>query len=291
MGLPEAVGGDNASLATLTLVAEQYGAAAAPVPLIQQIVAGRLLAAAGSDDPAATTVLSEVASGERLIALALSPLVQGHRQLLPDGAIAADVIALEGDVLLLISSGKPAAHQPNQGSTPLAWFAPDASGTQIVLATGGRARELFADAVAEWKLLTAAALVGLTQTALDVACAFVRTRETMGVPVGSLQGVAFPLADVAINLDGTRNLIRRAAWIWENEADRQPALMRAAFVSAVNTAGHGTTTSAHMQGGLGFTVEADASLYFLRSKGWSALGGGIDSDLLAIGDLLLASLS
>lgn len=290
MGLPEAAGGDGASLVTMSLVAEQFGGAAAPVPLIQQVVATRLLAMAASGAPAAAAaILKSAAVGERPVALALSPVVPGQRQLLPEGAIGTDVIALEGDMLLLFTSETPPAHVPNQGSTPLAWWSPTGADAQLVLAIGGHAVRLHADAVAEWKLLTAAALVGLTQTSLDIACAFVKTRETLGVPVGSLQGVAFPLADVAINLDGSRNLVRRAAWSWENDPQRRPELMQAAYVSAVRTATHGTTTSAHMQGGLGFTVEADASLYFLRSKGWSALGGGIDRDLTAIGDALLAA--
>jgi hypothetical protein len=51
---------------------------------------------------------------------------------------------------------------------------------------------------------------------------------------------------------------------------------------------HGATTAAHMQGGLGFTVEADASLYFLRAKGWSVLCGDPAQDVIAVGDALLA---
>ena len=51
---------------------------------------------------------------------------------------------------------------------------------------------------------------------------------------------------------------------------------------------HGATTSAHMQGGLGFTIEADASLYFLRAKGWSVLGGDPAADVIIAGDALAA---
>ena len=50
---------------------------------------------------------------------------------------------------------------------------------------------------------------------------------------------------------------------------------------------HGTITSAHVQGGLGFTIEADASLYFLRAKGWSVLGGDPARDVMAVADALL----
>jgi hypothetical protein len=44
----------------------------------------------------------------------------------------------------------------------------------------------------------------------------------------------------------------------------------------------------HVQGGLGITVEADASLYFLRAKGWSVLGGDPARDVMAVGDALIA---
>jgi alkylation response protein AidB-like acyl-CoA dehydrogenase len=101
--------------------------------------------------------------------------------------------------------------------------------------------------------------------------------------------VAFPLADVAIGTAGARNLIWRAAWLAEHEPDERPELPVLAFAYASRVATHGTTTSAHMQGGLGFTVEADASLFFLRSKGWSVLGGDPNADLVTVGDALLAS--
>src|SRR4029450_6608622 len=49
MGVPEAAGGDGAALTELVLVAEQQGAFLAPVPLVEAVVSGRLLAAFGDD--------------------------------------------------------------------------------------------------------------------------------------------------------------------------------------------------------------------------------------------------
>jgi hypothetical protein len=43
-----------------------------------------------------------------------------------------------------------------------------------------------------------------------------------------------------------------------------------------------------MQGGLGFMVEADASLFFLRSKGWSVLAGDPTLDLISVGTAAIA---
>jgi len=282
MGVPAASGGDGACLVDLVVLAEEYGAVLAPVPLISQVVAGRLLAAASG----AGDALAGVISGDRPVVVAPQATL-GQRQLVPDAALARDVVVLDGTSLILVSLPAAAPHVPNQGSTPLAWFDP-AQGTRRVLAEGSAAATLHARAVREWKLLTAAALVAMTSSALRIAVEFAKTRQTMGVPIGSLQGVAFPLADVAINVGGTRNLVRKAAWMAEHEPASRPDLIPMAFATAARIATHGTTTAAHTQGGLGYTTEADASLYFLRAKGWSVLAGDPDDDYRAVGDLLAA---
>jgi alkylation response protein AidB-like acyl-CoA dehydrogenase len=280
MGLPASFGGDEASLVDLLLVAEAYGAALAPVPLISQVVAGRLLAAAGAPEE----MLSGVITGENPVAVAPHP-GSDRRQLVPDAALARHVVMLDGASLVVVSQQAPAPHVPNQGCTPLAWFDPS-KGSRLPLVEGRAASMLHTQAMYEWKLLTAAALVAMTDSALQIAVEFAKTRQTMGVPIGSLQGVAFPLAEIAINVGGARNLVRKAAWMAEYEPGARPDLVSMAFATAARVATHGTTTAAHMQGGLGYTVEADASLFFLRAKGWSLLAGDPNDDYLLIGDLL-----
>lgn len=284
MGLPESAGGDGATLVDLTLIAEEAGSALAPVPFIEHAAASRALAAAPG---APAELLAAAAAGRRILALAMEPADREARQLVPGGAVARDVIALDGRALVAVHADEPPPLVANQGSTPLAWWNL-AGGERTVLAEGPAAEAIYQTARAEWKLLTAAALIGLTQRALEVAVEFAKTRETMGVPIGTLQGVSFPLGDVAIGTSGGRNLIRRAAWTLENEPDHGGVLVPAAFGYAAQVATHGATTSAHMQGGLGFTTEADASLYFLRAKGWSLLAGDPAEDLIAAGDALAA---
>ncbi|MCU1657571.1 MAG: acyl-CoA dehydrogenase [Pseudonocardiales bacterium] len=279
MSLPAALGGDDATLVELVLVAEELGRNASPVPLISHVVSVRLLAAVGAD----RAVLDAAAAGLPPVALALAPLTGTSPALVPDAAIANDVIALSGEELVLFRSAEPAPFIANHGSTPLGRWDPAAASGRIVLASGPAAVSAFERALGDWKLLTAAALIGLTQIALDTAVEFAKTRETMGVPIGSLQGVAFPLADVAIGVTGARNLIWRAAWMSEYEPQARPELIAMAYANAARVATRGTTTSAHMQGGLGFTIEADASLYFLRAKGWSVLAGDPNLDLVGIG--------
>jgi alkylation response protein AidB-like acyl-CoA dehydrogenase len=279
MSLPGSQGGDDATLVDLVLIAGEYGRSLAPVPFASHVVATRLLARTG----AAAGILGAASRGERIFTLAPHP-VMGHRpQLVPDAAIATDVIALVDGRLALYSAATPEPHVPNEGCTPLAWWQPDDSAAVTALAAGGQAAGQFAAAAREWKLLMAAALVEMTGAALHLAVEFAKTRETLGVPIGTLQGVAFPLTEVAIAVAGGRNLAWKAAWTGQFEPGTRPELPLMAFNHAVRTATYGTTTAAHMQGGLGFTTEADASLYFLRGKGWGALAGDPAADLTAIG--------
>jgi alkylation response protein AidB-like acyl-CoA dehydrogenase len=284
MGLPIAANGDGASFVDLAVMAEQYGAALAPVPLISQVVVGRLLAAAGS--PAASDALTGVVSGERPVVL-VTHAAYGQRQLVPDAALARDAVLLDGDSLVLVTQDSPPRPVANQGRTPLAWFDPG-EGTRQVLVQGPQAAELHARAILEWKLLTASALIGLTEAAMFMAVEFAKTRQTMGVTIGTLQGISFPLADVAINVGGTRNLIRKAAWMHENEPGTRPDLIPIAFAAAARAATHGTRTALHVHGGLGATVEADIGLYFRRSEGWSLLLGDPNAEYLAVGDMFAA---
>jgi alkylation response protein AidB-like acyl-CoA dehydrogenase len=282
MALPEAAGGDGASMLDIVVIAEELGRALAPVPMISHIVASNLIARAG-----AHTELAEHING-RPVTVALNPVRRGAPQLVPESAIAADVVALSGDRIELHRNDKPAAHVANLGSTPLAWWTPGQSPSALGDSAAG-AVDWHHRAVDEWRVLTAAALVGLTEAALSLGVEFAKTRETMGVPIGALQGVSFSLADVEIGVAGARNLARRAAWMMDHEPLNRPDLPTVAYSYCSRVATHGVSAAQHVQGGLGFTVEADISLYFLRAKGWSVLGGELAGHPARIGAMLLAA--
>ena len=284
MALPTEAGGDGSSLVDVALVADEAGAAMAPVPLISHVTASRLLARVGAD----RALVDAALAGERVFTLALAPVREGGRQLVPEAAIAGDVIGLEGSELVLFS-GAAAEHVANQGGTAVGWWSP-AGKDRTVLVTGERAGEEYGRAVAEWKVLMAAALIGLTERSMWIGVEFTKTRRTMGVPIGALQGVSFPLADVAIGVTGGRNLVRKAAWFLNEEPDSRPDLPLIAFAYAREVAGRGVSISAHVQGGLGVAREADATLYFVRGKAWAALAGSATDDYVAIARAYAASL-
>jgi len=281
MGLPESQGGAGSSMVDLTLVAEQFGRTLAPVPLIETVVAARLLSRAGAAD-----LLDQVGAGERILAPALLP-DDGTPQLVAAGAVATDAIVLSGDKLVLVSLPAPPPHVINQGSAPLAWW-DFREGERTVLSSGARARAVYEDAVKEWKLLTAAALAGCGAVATRMAVDYAKVRMAFGQPIGTFQAVSNALVDSAIAVEGAKHITWKAAWFYENEPEAEPQLVPMAFAYACEAATRAVTTGVHVHGGTGFMLETDITLYFLRVKAWSVLAGDPKSELLAIADALFA---
>jgi alkylation response protein AidB-like acyl-CoA dehydrogenase len=284
MALPESCGGDGATLVDLTLVAEEIGRSLAPVPWIDHVCAARLLGRLGALD-AGTAGL---ANGEQLAAL--DPRMDSGRgpRLIPTGSIADDVIVRDGDEVVRLTFGTRPAKVDNIGRLPMAWVDPAAADTRTVVARGPDAVANYQRAVDEWRLLTAAALVGLVEETMTIAAEFAKTRYTLGVPISTLQAISHPLANMAITVQGGRNLARRAAWFLDNEPDERPELAPAAFVFMAEEAAKAATMAVHIQGGLGVSSEAAATAYLVRARGWPLAGGDPGSTAQRVAEIVAA---
>jgi alkylation response protein AidB-like acyl-CoA dehydrogenase len=285
MGLPEDRGGSGSSLVDLTLVAEEYGRVLAPVPLVEAITAVRLL----SRVDGGASLIPDASAGSKIVTFAPVESRSGGRQLIPAGAVADAVIGLDKGELVLVTAGAPHAHVPNQGAAPLAWW--DLGGTdgaRTVLATGRRARELYSGSQLEWKLLSAAALVGLADGALSLGVEYAKVRHAFGQPIGTFQAVSHSLVDSAIGIEGARHLNWKAAWYFEHEPAAEPTLVPMAFAYAAQAATKAVGAGLHVHGGVGFMEETDITLYFRRAKTWTVIGGDPKAELDAIADHLFA---
>ncbi|WP_135456624.1 acyl-CoA dehydrogenase family protein [Mycobacterium sp. DL99] len=270
MALPESAGGDGATLVDLTLVAEELGRSLAPVPWIDHVVAARLLARLGALES------EDIVNGTQIVGLDPQQVAPTGTRLIPVGSIADHIIVRDGDgdgaVVLLGFSTRP-ARVDNIGKLPMAWVDPATADTRVVLASGADALVEYQRALDEWRLLTAAALVGLVEETMTIAAEFAKSRYTLGVPIGTLQGISHPLANIAITVQSGRGLVRRAAWFLDNEPDERPELAPSAFVFMAEEAAKAATTAVHVQGGLGVSAEAAATAYLVRARGWALAGG------------------
>ncbi len=284
MALPESCGGDGATLVDLTLVAEEIGRSLAPVPWIDHVCTARLLGrlgALGADN-------AGIANGEQLAAF--DPRIDSARgaRLIPTGSIADHIVVRDGEKIMRLTFGTRPAKVDNIGRLPMAWVDPAAADTRAVVAEGPDALTNYRRALDEWRLLTAAALVGLVEETMTIAAEFAKNRYTLGVPISTLQAISHPLANMAITVQGGRNLARRAAWFLDNEPDERPELAPSAFVFMAEEAAKAATMAVHIQGGLGVSVEAAATAYLVRARGWPLAGGDPGATALRVAEIVAA---
>lgn len=284
MAVSEAAGGDGATLLDLTLVAEEVGRAVAPVPWIDHVCTTRLMERLNALGDDVTALLH----GERIACLDPNLDVHGDRRLIPSASIADDIVICEGDDVVLLSFDTRPPKVDNIGRLPMAWVRPGDAEHRVVLASGAEAVASYQRALDEWRVMMAAALAGLLEFTLMQAAEFAKTRYTLGVPISTLQGISHALADVAITVQGARNLARRAAWFLDNEPDQRPELADAAFAFAAYEAPRAATTAMHVQGGLGVSAEAASSGYALRARGWALAGGDPGASAKRVAELVSA---
>ena len=281
MAVPESVGGDGATLVDLTLVAEEIGRSLAPVPWIDHVSAVRLLARLGAAE-------IDIVNGKQIAAL--DPQIDSATgpKLIPTGSIADQIVVRDGEQIVRLSFGTRPAKVDNIGRLPMAWVDPAVADGRTVLASGAEAISEYRRALDEWRLLTAAALVGLVEEAMTIAAEFAKTRYTLGVPISTLQGISHPLANMAITVAGGRNLAHRAAWFLDNEPDERRELAPSAFVFMAEEAAKAATMAVHIQGGLGVSAEAAATAYLVRARGWPLAGGDPGASARQIAEIVAA---
>jgi alkylation response protein AidB-like acyl-CoA dehydrogenase len=114
--------------------------------------------------------------------------------------------------------------------------------------------------------------VGLAQAALDASIPYAKTREQFGRPIGSFQGVAFMVADMATEIEAARQMVWRAAWLKDQGRDYSLAAAQAKlFASEVSS--RATNNGIQIHGGYGYVEEYKVER-FLRDAKLTEIGEG-----------------
>jgi alkylation response protein AidB-like acyl-CoA dehydrogenase len=271
MAVDETQGGWGALFLDIVLIAEARGRHIAPVPLIEAVVAARLLARC--DDKVALRLLADVLAGRRLVVFSPQPARGGQARLVPGGSIADNVLVFTGDEMCAVPLLEQREPIENIGSLALADVRLD--GAEVALGTQKSPRIAYETALNEWLVLTSASLVGLGAKALQVGVAYVQERKAWGSPIGSFQAIAHPLADSATAVDGARLLTYEAAWLRDvddaNLARRADEVAKMCFAFSTETACDVTQRSLHFHGGYGFMLDYDIQMYYRRARAWPAV--------------------
>ncbi|GAA3382532.1 acyl-CoA dehydrogenase family protein [Cryptosporangium minutisporangium] len=114
------------------------------------------------------------------------------------------------------------------------------------------------------RVLLAAELVGVAQQCLDVTVAYAKQRVQFGRPIGSFQAIKQRAADMLIKVELARSAARHAAAA--HEADEDPAVAAAlAKAYCAEAAAAVAADAIQLHGGIGFTWEHEAHLYYKRA--------------------------
>ncbi|MHC6627768.1 acyl-CoA dehydrogenase family protein [Streptomyces globosus] len=113
----------------------------------------------------------------------------------------------------------------------------------------------------------AAEAAGAAGRVLERTVEYARTREQFGRPIGSFQAVKHRLADLYVQLQAARSAVCYAAW--------DPAQGGLALAQGLEALRLAAGEAIQLHGGIGFTWEHDAHLYFKRAAADELLFGPV----------------
>ncbi|MEV5707222.1 acyl-CoA dehydrogenase family protein [Actinoallomurus sp. NPDC052274] len=291
LAVPERHGGAGFSYAESHVVCEELGRALAAVPYLgSAVLAADALLACG-----ATEHLPGLADGSRVGALAWAEggtwdpaairaridggRLTGVKEHVLDGARADLFVvpALGPGGELGVYAATPDA--PGVRVEPLVTLDRTRPQARVVF-DGTPVTRLGADGAAVLERLLAVAATALSAEqlggaarCLEMTAEYVKTREQFGRPIGSFQAVKHRLADLYVLVESARSVSYDAARALAEDA---PDLaVRAASAQAYCAEAFSTVAAETIQlhGGIGFTWEHEAHLYFKRAHAAAKLFG------------------
>jgi alkylation response protein AidB-like acyl-CoA dehydrogenase len=119
----------------------------------------------------------------------------------------------------------------------------------------------------------AAEQVGGAQRCLDMSVAYARERVQFGRPIGSFQAIKHKCADMLLEVESARSAAYHAAWCASELDDRLPSVASLAKAYCSDAFFHVASENIQIHGGIGFTWEHPAHLYYRRAKSSDLLFG------------------
>jgi alkylation response protein AidB-like acyl-CoA dehydrogenase len=309
LSVPEVDGGAGGTLVDQAVAVEELGASLACGPMFGTVFLAIPALVASSAGSVRDDLLSELVEGRRTAAFA----VADRAGALDEVSVTADGDALTGTADQVVDAGSAddllvAA----RGADGIALYAVEASGDGVertplvtldptrpqatiglsaapgrLVAGPGEAERVIEHALQVGSALLAAEQVGAGQHLLDLSVEYAKSRLQFGRPIGSFQAIKHRLADLLVDLEHARSTAYHAVWALTEGSD-DPALavsIAQATCSAALTRIASDTIQVH--GGIGFTWEHQAHLYFKRAATDAALLGTAEQHRSRVADLVL----
>jgi alkylation response protein AidB-like acyl-CoA dehydrogenase len=294
LAIPEEYGGGGFTFAEQAIVLEELGAALYGGPYLASGVLAATALLASTDEAARRDLLPGIASGETIATLAFTEddgswdpgkirlaatkagddwRLDGHKSFVLDGGTAGLLLVLavaDGGLSLFAvdagAAGLTRTALPTLDQTrKLARLEFDGVTGRLIGSTGDAAvvmdRVLDVAAVA-----LAAEQLGGAQQALDMAVEYSKVRHQFGRPIGSFQALKHRMADLLLEVESLRSAVNYAATAVAENSEEIPVVASLVKAYASETYFHVAAENIQIHGGIGFTWEHDAHLYFKRAK-------------------------
>ena len=307
LAVPEEYDGAGAGFVELAVAVEEWGRALAPGPLLATAVAAPAALLASGDSAACARLLPALAAAELTAAVALD--AAGQRPPAVTAVQHGDGWVLSGQVPMVLDGlAADVVLVPATTDGGLLWFEVPATGlTREAVPAIDQTRQLanlhFAatPAVAIQAagprtildrtvnvLITALAVeqVGIAARCLELTLGHVRTREQFGRPIGTFQAVQHRCAEMLLRLESARSAAYYAAWAVDGAPAELPRAASLAKSYCSEATAFITSETLQLHGGIGFTWEHDAHLYFKRAKADEVLYGSPAAHRELLGSLV-----
>ena len=299
--IPEEYGGSGYGYVELGIVLEEMGRALLCAPFFSTVVlAGNTLLLSGDDD-AKKQYLPGIASGETIATLAFTEpsgkwdesgitmeatpsgdgyTLSGTKSFVLDGHVASLIIVAArtaNGVSLFAVDGNAS------GLTKTSLSTMDQTRKQAKLDFDNVPATLIGEDGKGWDVLQtvldlaavslAAEQVGGAQFVLDMAVEYAKVRVQFGRPIGSFQAIKHKCADMLLEVESAKSAAYYGMWCASEMNDELPSTASLAKAYCSEAYFHATAENIQIHGGIGFTWEHPAHLYFKRAKSSELLFG------------------
>ena len=299
--IPEEFGGQGYGYVELTVVLEEMGRSLLCAPYFSSIVLAANTLLHSGDDAAKKELLPGIASGETVATLAFTEESGKWDEsgITIAATKAGDGYKLNGTKMFVLDGHT--AHlilvaARTDAGVSLFKVDADASGiTRTALATMDQTRKQakvdFSDTPATligtdgagWSVLErvldlaavglAAEQVGGAQKVLEMAVEYAKVRVQFGRPIGSFQAIKHKCADMLLEVESAKSAAYYAGWCASELNDELPSVASLAKAYCSEAYFHAAAENIQIHGGIGFTWEHPAHLYFKRAKSSELLFG------------------
>ena len=299
--IPEEYGGQGYGYVELVVVLEEMGRYLLCAPYFSTVVLAANTLMQSGDDAAKKAHLPGIASGETIATVAFTEpngrwdeagiemtataegdawTLSGTKSFVLDGH-TADLVLVAARTSKGVSIFAVDGDASGLTRTPLATM--DQTRKQAKLDFDGVSATLIGEDGKGWDLLStvldlaavglAAEQVGGAQACLDASVEYAKVRVQFGRPIGSFQAIKHKCADMLLEVESAKSAAYYAGWCAAEMNDELPAVASLAKAYCSEAYFHAAAENIQIHGGIGFTWEHPAHLYFKRAKSSELLFG------------------